>query len=287
VQSLATTISLLLRLAGALLRMRGGGKRGGERAQDALNAVFAHAERQGWMPRPPAFDLELAAYPQLRALTAAYPVIRSECIAALALRSQMPDMQQLGGAYTDTRLNRIRWKALMLKSGGIPIAENCSVCPRTGALLAATPSVFNAFFSVLEPGQYIVPHFGYYKGFLRYHLGVVIPGDNADGSCWMRVHVDAADNARRDKRAIERAQKHYWRNGQAVMFDDTYLHDAHNGSNEVRVVLFVDVLRKLPAPLAAFNRVALAAAYRFEPALRSMGRTAVLKRQENQTGDAQ
>jgi ornithine lipid ester-linked acyl 2-hydroxylase len=275
--ALGSVSLLLLRLAWALLRIRNGGKRGGERAQDALNDVFAYAEAQGWMPRAPAFDLELADYPELHALTGAYPAIRDECLAALALRARMPDMRELGGAYTDTQLNRIRWKALMLKSGGAAIAENCAVCPRTGALLAALPSVFNAFFSVLEPGQRIVPHFGYYKGFVRYHLGVLIPNDNAGGECWLRVHADAGDNARRDKTAIERGQKHYWRNGQAVIFDDTYLHDACNGANEVRVVLFVDVLRKLPPWLAAFNRLALAAAYRFEPALRTMAKTAALK----------
>jgi ornithine lipid ester-linked acyl 2-hydroxylase len=269
---------LLLRLGWALLRMRGAGTRGGDRARDALNAVFVHAEGNGWMRRTPAFDLELADYPELRALSTAYPAIRRECAAVLAFQPQMPSLQQLGGAYTDTPLNRIRWKALMLKSGGVPIAENCALCPETGALLAQIPSAFNAFFSVLEPGQHIAPHLGYYKGFLRYHLGVLIPHDNADGACWMRVQDDPDDHARRDKRSIERAQKYHWRNGRAVMFDDTYLHDAHNGSDEVRVVLFVDVLRKLPPLLAAFNRLALAAAYRFEPALRRMARTAVVRR---------
>ena len=34
------------------------------------------------------------------------------------------------------------------------------------------PGVYTAFFSVLEPHQHLVPHWGYYKGFLRYHLGV-------------------------------------------------------------------------------------------------------------------
>ena len=51
------------------------------------------------------------------------------------------------------------------------------------------------------------PHWGYYKGFVRYHLGVVIPDDNAERKCWLRVNTDRDDNARREKGLIERGPK--------------------------------------------------------------------------------
>ena len=41
------------------------------------------------------------------------------------------------------------------------------------------------------------------------------------------------------------------------MFDDTFLHEAKNGSDDVRVVLFLDVARKLPWYLNAFNKLVL------------------------------
>jgi beta-hydroxylase len=99
----------------------------------------------------------------------------------------------------------------MLKSGRF-IEENCALAPKTAAILRRAPIVSNAFLSILEPHQYITPHFGYYKGFVRYHLGVIIPNDNADNACWLRVNADANDNAQRDKSLIDRGEKYYWHN---------------------------------------------------------------------------
>jgi beta-hydroxylase len=143
-------------------------------------------------------------------------------------------------------------------------------------LLRNTPSVYNAFFSILEPHQYVSPHWGYYKGFVRYHLGVIIPEDNADKTCWLRVNADPGDNARRDKALVERGPKHYWRNGRGVVFDDTNLHDAAKESDKVRVVLWLDVARKLPAALALYNRALLSAIYR-EPSIRRFRENAVIR----------
>ena len=44
---------------------------------------------------------------------------------------------------------------------------------------------------------------------------------------------------------------------EAVMFDDTFLHEAANESDEVRAVLFLDVARKMPWHLALLNKVFL------------------------------
>ena len=48
--------------------------------------------------------------------------------------------------------------------------------------------------------------------------------------------------------------KHYWREGEGVLFDDTFLHDAKNESDEVRVVLYLELLRRMPTPLDAASR---------------------------------
>lgn len=41
--------------------------------------------------------------------------------------------------------------------------------------------------------------------------------------------------------------------GGCSVFDDTYLHEAYNLSSELRVVLFIGVVRKLPLPLNRLN----------------------------------
>jgi beta-hydroxylase len=140
----------------------------------------------------------------------------------------------------------------MFKSGDF-IAQNCALAPGTAALLKDIPGVYTAFFSVLEPHQHITPHWwGYWKGFVRYHLGVIIPNDNRDKKCWLRINPHAQDRFG-DPKAIAQGETYYWSNGEALLFDDTFLHDAANESDQVRVVLFLDLARKMPWPLSWLN----------------------------------
>jgi beta-hydroxylase len=264
-----------LDIATALGRLPGAGKKGRKRVKKAFNGIYARCEEEGLLPRLPAFTEDyLDDYPELRALEAGYADVRSECEHLLRHRARITDMSKLGGQYTERGIHTIKWKAFMLKSGTF-IPENCALAPKTAALLQPMSSVYNAFFSILEPHQYVTPHWGYYKGFVRYHLGVVIPGDNADRKCWLRVNTDRADNAQRDKALIERGPKHHWRNGRGVIFDDTNLHDAANESDEVRVVLWLDLARRMPRALSLFNRACLRAVY-LEPSVRRFRENAVV-----------
>ena len=45
----------------------------------------------------------------------------------------------------------------------------------------------------------------------------------------------------------------YWREGHCLFFDDTYEHWAVNNTDELRAVLFMDVLKPLPRPLNWLN----------------------------------
>jgi beta-hydroxylase len=185
-------------------------------------------------------------------------VIRAECERLVGGEIRIPGMEELT-SYTAGGIHQIAWKSFMFKSGGF-IEENCRLAPRTAALLRGLPGVYTAFFSVLEPHQHIKPHWGYWKGFVRYHLGVMIPNDNRDRNCWIRINPNAWDRDRREE--IAQGETYYWRNGEAVLFDDTFLHDAANESGQVRVVLFLDVARKMPWPLALLNRLFLWIAHR-------------------------
>ena len=237
--------------------------------KNSTDGVFRWAERVRWIERLPAFSRDYARdYPQLRLLEENYPVIREECLALIARRDRMTDMEALGGKYTKGGVHAIEWKTFAFKLGSF-VPENCVLCPGTAALLRATPGVYTAMFSLLEPRQHIAPHWGYWRGFVRYHLGIVIPGDNADRTCWMRVNADPAHNALADKKLIENGERYYWKNGEGVIFDDTNLHEARNDSDQARVVLFVDMRRRLPILLRIYNEVCLFFA-RFDGALRTM-----------------
>lgn len=229
------------------------------RIKDKAAELFIGAERRGVFRKLPAFERDLSEYPELAVLAQNYPVIRAECEALIRGQIRIPGMEELT-SYTSGGIHQIAWKSFMLKSG-VFIEENCALAPNTAALLRRIPGLYTAFFSVLEPHQHIKAHWGYWKGFVRYHLGVVIPDDNRDGKCWIRINPDAQDR-NEAREAIEQGQRYFWHNGEAVLFDDTFLHDAANESDQVRVVLFLDLARKMPWPLALLNRLFLWIAHR-------------------------
>jgi ornithine lipid ester-linked acyl 2-hydroxylase len=235
------------------------------------------AEARGVFHAAPAFERNyLKSYPHLKILEDNYPVIREECGKLLGFKEKMTDMEMLGGSYTAGGIHTAKWKTFMFKSGKF-IEENCRLAPRTAELLRHIPNLYTAFFSVLEPYQHIAPHFGYYKGFLRYHLGVIIPNNNLDGCCYLRINVNPVYNAPCDRCLIDKGEIYYWKNGEGVMFDDTFLHDAHNNSDQVRVVLWLDVARELPWRLHLFNLLVLLIAHEDE-SVKEVRRRATLDR---------
>lgn len=223
------------------------------RIKDAAAQIFVRAEARGAFRKFAAFERDLSDYPELKILAQNHAAIRAECAALLGRKLALPGMDQLTD-YTSGGIHQIAWKSFMFKSGRF-IDENCALAPRTAGLLRDIPGIYTAFFSVLEPQQHIKPHWGYWKGFVRYHLGVIVPDNNAGENCWIRINPDAWD--RDNRQAIEQGEKYFWHEGEAVLFDDTFLHDAANFSDKVRVVLFLDVARKMPWPLALLNRLFL------------------------------
>lgn len=227
-----------------------------------VNRLLVWAERRQLIPRPPLFWRDYQdRFPALKQLEVNHSEIRTECEALMEIREHLADVEQLGGEATKGGIHSIAWKSFMFKAGQF-IPENCSRCPRTAAILAEVPNLYLAFFSILEPNQYITPHFGPYKGILRYHLGVIIPGNNSAGNCWMRVNDDPEDNAREDISRVDRGVKYYWHEGEGVLFDDTFMHDAANESNAVRVVLWIDIARPMPFYWNWFNKTILWVGFR-------------------------
>ena len=93
---------------------------------------------------------------------------------------------------------------------------------------------------------------------------MIVPRNNEDETCWLRVNDDPGDNATEDKSLVVRGRRYYWHEGEGVVFDDTYLHDAANESDDVRVVLWLDLLKPLPWYLTLASRLFLWFAHRDE-----------------------
>ena len=122
------------------------------------------------------------------------------------------------------------WRGLFLKKAGKFDENYYNLFPKTIDCLK-DEQIHNAFFSILDPGVEIPGHTGYYKGYLRYHLGVIIPNNNSIDST-NKPYIVCGD------------EKYYWKNGEGIVFDDMYYHYVKNPSNKTRVVLYLDIKRQ-------------------------------------------
>jgi beta-hydroxylase len=79
-------------------------------------------------------------------------------------------------------------------------------------------------FAVLPAGSELLQHRDPYAGSLRYHLGLITPNSEL-----CHIVVDG--------------QSYAWKDGEEVIFDETYIHYAENKTDIDRIILFCDVER--------------------------------------------
>ena len=128
------------------------------------------------------------------------------------------------------------WKRFYLKWYGEPLPSAHALCPRTVALLDTIPGVKAAMFALLPPGSKLNPHRDPFAGSLRYHLGLITPNSDA-----CLIYVDG--------------EPYSWRDGEDIVFDETFVHWAENKTDQTRVILFCDVERPLKtSAMRAINR---------------------------------
>ncbi len=176
----------------------------------------------------------VSTIPELKTIEDNWQVFRDEALALAQMQQIKADQ-----AHTDIGFNsffKYGWKRFYLKwyDAQHPSAE--ALCPRSVALLRSIPSVKAAMFAELPPGGKLNLHRDPYAGSIRYHLGLSTPNDDA---CYIEVD----------------GERHSWRDGQGVIFDETYLHEAHNQTGTTRIILFCDIERPLRSRIAtAINR---------------------------------
>lgn len=124
-----------------------------------------------------------------------------------------------------------KWRRFYIKWCDVmdPIAIKM---PETYRMIKEQSNIRTAMISVLEPGAYIKPHTGPYKGCLRYHLGLNTPDSS---NCFIQVENE----------------RYSWKNGKGILFDDTYMHHVENNTDKYRVILFCDINR----PMSLLGRV--------------------------------
>jgi ornithine lipid ester-linked acyl 2-hydroxylase len=174
-------------------------------------------------------------FPWVADVEAEWRRIRQELEMLMGRREEIPNFQDLS---EDQRVltEGEQWKTLWFYAYGVKADDNCARCPETVRILRKIPGMKSAMFSILAPRKYIPPHRGPYKGVLRYHLGLIVPGP--EGSCRIRVGNDVRS----------------WKEGKSLIFDDSHEHEVWCDCDSPRVVLFVDFLRPVWFPMSLVNR---------------------------------
>jgi aspartyl/asparaginyl beta-hydroxylase (cupin superfamily) len=198
-------------------------------------------KRRLYRPRPsfmhfpylPAIEFyERGEFPWLESLEAATDDIRAELINVLADGPTVldPYVSHAGTPLSEKSWHEVsqsrRWGVYFLWREGVPNQEHIARCPRTVAALEAWPRWdvpgvgATAVFSILEAKTRIPAHSGVNNTRLLLHLPLIVPP-----GCGFRVG----------------AEQREWVPGQALIFDDTFEHEAWNDSDVPRAVLILDI----------------------------------------------
>lgn len=149
------------------------------------------------------------------------------------------------------------WDTFGLYAFGKENKENCELCPITTEILELFPTFPTTVgFSQLQSNTHILPHFGYsnYSSrVFRTHLGLEIPKNNSTilgmntlttRNIWFEKSIWKYD-PQNIKGCCLRVNDDIstWKEGELMVFDDSYNHEAWNFCNERRTVLLVDFNR--------------------------------------------
>lgn len=175
-------------------------------------------------------------FPWAAELEENWQVIRKELDKLLAYVDVLPSFHDISNdqkviSKGDT------WKTYFFYGMGYKAEKNCSHCPETTRMLEQIPGMLTAFFSILLPGTHIPKHRGLFNGLVRYHLALKVP--EPPESCWIDLNGEIL----------------HWEEGKGIFFDDTFPHEVKNESNDIRVVLFLDIVRPTRQPAALLNGV--------------------------------
>ena len=173
-------------------------------------------------------------FPWIPQMEAAAPKIREEVLALLETKQHLPNFQEISKDQ-DQLTQDDHWKTVFFEAYGITSKANRERCPETAKAIDQVPNMKLAMLSIFSGNKHVPAHRGPYKGVIRYHLGLVVP--QPEGSARIRV----GDQTRA------------WVEGESLVFDDSFNHEAWNDAQDDRVVLFLDVVRPCRFPFNLLN----------------------------------
>jgi aspartate beta-hydroxylase len=194
-----------------------------DRAADIVRALY---DRR--ISGPPVLDLA-HDFAGGAAFVDAWQAIRDEALAVARRLHEVPRFHEIMPEQASISANDgCDWRMFILKAYGVENPANMAACPQLASLVRACPAVLSASFSCLGPRKHIPPHRGPLRGIIRFYMVLTMPRA-ADGSPAGVLKV-ADVEYRLDE-------------GEFLLWDDTFEHEAWNASDAVRIVLSLDVWR--------------------------------------------
>jgi aspartate beta-hydroxylase len=190
---------------------------------------------------PPVLDLA-TNFPDGERFVDAWQAIREEALAVGRRLQEVPRFHEIMREQTAISANDGRdWRLFILKAYGIDNPRNIGICPVLSSVVAASPDVLSASISFMAPNKHIPAHRGPFRGVLRFYLPLVMPR-TPEGLPAAVLKIDG-----REYRLLD---------GEGMLWDDTYVHEVWNRSEEVRIVLLLDVRRPhMPIDMAVFSGI--------------------------------
>ena len=150
--------------------------------------------------------------------------IKQEVLNVVKQQQDLPAVNQIYGDQNETiKAEKDGWRVMMIKAGNTIVNEQ--YCPFLTSLIKGNSNIISCMLSILQPRRHIPIHVGYSKSLLRYQLAVIVPKDR--DNCFICVN----------------GEKYSWIEGEGVMFDDCYPHKVYNNTDDVRVIVYMDILR--------------------------------------------
>jgi beta-hydroxylase len=208
-----------------------------ERLTELLYKLLAAVELQvlRFSPIPATALIDTSTFSWAADLEQRTPEILRE-IDGILLEDSLRWYPSPGCTNTDNAAKPPEWRPIYLYSYGKWWPDIPAKCPITGQLLRSIPDLLTVFVAILEPGGRVVPHRGLWRGQIRYVLSLYVP-EKSD-CCALDVNG-----------CIQPFEQ-----GKGFMFDDGFIHSAHNTTDERRIALMVTVLRPFQQPLSSVNR---------------------------------
>jgi beta-hydroxylase len=166
--------------------------------------------------------VDLTYRQSLKDLMDNFDVVRDETLKALPYSKPIQGDLFFDEDITDDG----KWNRIYLKWYSKPSLLAKKLFPQTLAIIEPHKDIRLAMISILEPGAKIKPHCGPWSGSIRVHITLEAP-DSPD--CFIEIG----------------GYRYSWHTGELLAFNDLYLHMVQNNTDKRRIVLFLDVERKM------------------------------------------